>query len=116
MSDPIELYFWPTPNGWKISIALEEMELPYVMKPVAIGRGDQFKPDFMAISPNNRMPVLVDHARTLSPLEIRHGWRFESFEQHADHVLAQIGLGVHPGRVGQVQGHPPQAFAHQPAQ
>lgn len=60
MSDPIELYFWPTPNGWKISIALEEMGLPYVMKPVAIGRGDQFKPDFMAISPNNRMPAIVD--------------------------------------------------------
>lgn len=60
MRDPIELYFWPTPNGWKISIALEEMELPYVMKPVAIGRGDQFKPDFMAISPNNRMPAIID--------------------------------------------------------
>ena len=60
MSDPIELYFWPTPNGWKISIALEEMGLPYVMKPVAIGRGDQFKPDFMAISPNNRMPAIID--------------------------------------------------------
>lgn len=60
MTDPIELYFWPTPNGWKISIALEEMELPYVLKPVAIGRGDQFKPEFMAISPNNRMPAIVD--------------------------------------------------------
>lgn len=60
MSDPIELYFWPTPNGWKISIALEELGLPYVMKPVAIGRGDQFKPDFMAISPNNRMPAIID--------------------------------------------------------
>lgn len=60
MSEPIELYFWPTPNGWKISIALEELELPYVLKPVAIGRGDQFKPEFLAISPNNRMPAIID--------------------------------------------------------
>ncbi|MGD9979321.1 MAG: glutathione S-transferase family protein [Hyphomonadaceae bacterium] len=57
---PIELYFWPTPNGRKISIALEEMELPYVLKPVAIGKGEQFKPGFLAISPNNRMPAIVD--------------------------------------------------------
>lgn len=60
MTLPIELYFWPTPNGLKISIALEEMGLPYVIKPVAIGQGDQFKPDFMSISPNNRMPAIVD--------------------------------------------------------
>lgn len=60
MGQPIELYFWPTPNGWKISIALEEMELPYVIKPVAIGKGEQFKPGFMAISPNNRMPAIID--------------------------------------------------------
>lgn len=60
MTQPIELYFWPTPNGLKISIALEEMGLPYVIKPVAIGKGDQFKPEFMAISPNNRMPAIVD--------------------------------------------------------
>ena len=60
MSQPIELYFWPTPNGRKISIALEEMELPYILKPVAIGKGEQFKPDFLAISPNNRMPAIVD--------------------------------------------------------
>ncbi len=60
MTQPIELHFWPTPNGLKISIALEEMGLPYVIKPVAIGKGDQFKPDFMAISPNNRMPAIID--------------------------------------------------------
>ena len=56
----IDLYYWPTPNGWKISIALEEMELPYRAKYVNIGRGEQFKPDFLAISPNNRMPAIVD--------------------------------------------------------
>lgn len=58
----IDLYYWPTPNGWKISIALEEMGLEYNVIPVNIGRGDQFKPDFLAISPNNRMPAIVDQA------------------------------------------------------
>jgi GST-like protein len=57
---PIELYFWPTPNGFKITIMLEECGLPYVIKPVNIGRGDQFKPEFLAISPNNRMPAMID--------------------------------------------------------
>lgn len=60
MPQPIELYFWPTPNGWKVSIALEEMGLPYVLKPVNIGRGEQFTPEFLKISPNNRMPAIVD--------------------------------------------------------
>jgi GST-like protein len=57
---PIELYYWPTPNGWKVSIMLEECRLPYVMKPVNITAGDQFKPEFLKISPNNRMPAIVD--------------------------------------------------------
>jgi GSH-dependent disulfide-bond oxidoreductase len=57
----IDLYFWPTPNGWKISIALEELGLPYTVKPVNIGRGEQFGPEFLAISPNNRIPAMVDH-------------------------------------------------------
>ncbi|MDE1566792.1 glutathione S-transferase N-terminal domain-containing protein [Aquabacter sp. P-9] len=57
---PIELYYWPTPNGWKISIMLEECELPYEVKLINIGKGDQFKPDFLAISPNNKMPAIVD--------------------------------------------------------
>lgn len=60
MPKPIDLYFWPTPNGWKISIALEEMELPYEVKLVNIGAGDQFDPDFLKIAPNNRMPAIVD--------------------------------------------------------
>ncbi len=58
----IDLYFWPTPNGQKISIALEELGLPYTVRPINIGRGDQFKPEFLAISPNNRIPAIVDHA------------------------------------------------------
>ena len=57
----IDLYYWPTPNGWKISIMLEECGLKYRLIPVDIGRGDQFKPEFLAISPNNRMPAIVDH-------------------------------------------------------
>jgi len=57
---PIELYYWPTPNGWKITIMLEECGLPYVIKPVNIARGEQFKPEFLAISPNNRMPAIID--------------------------------------------------------
>ena len=57
----IDLYYWPTPNGWKISIMLEECALPYRLIPVNIGKGEQFAPDFLAISPNNRMPAIVDH-------------------------------------------------------
>ncbi len=57
-----DLYYWPTPNGHKITMFLEETGLPYEIKPVNIGRGDQFKPDFLRIAPNNRMPAIVDHA------------------------------------------------------
>jgi GST-like protein len=57
---PIDMYFWPTPNGIKISIALEELGVPYTTRFVNIGKGDQFKPEFLKISPNNRMPAIVD--------------------------------------------------------
>jgi len=57
----IDLLYWPTPNGWKISIALEELGLPYTVKPVNIGRGEQFEPAFVAVSPNGRIPAIVDH-------------------------------------------------------
>ena len=57
---PIELYYWPTPNGFKVSIMLEECGLPYVLKPVNISRGEQFNPDFLKIAPNNRMPAIID--------------------------------------------------------
>jgi GSH-dependent disulfide-bond oxidoreductase len=56
----IELYYWPTPNGWKISIMLEECRLAYVVRPVDISKGEQFDPHFLAISPNNRIPAIVD--------------------------------------------------------
>ena len=57
---PIELHYWPTPNGFKVTILLEELGVPYEIKPVNIGRGEQFRPEFLAISPNNRMPAIVD--------------------------------------------------------
>lgn len=60
MTQPIELYYWPTPNGWKIAIALAEMGLPYTLHLVNIGKGDQFDPEFLKIAPNNRMPAIID--------------------------------------------------------
>ncbi|WP_419915015.1 glutathione S-transferase family protein [Hoeflea sp.] len=59
-NSPIELYYWPTPNGWKITIMLEELGVPYVVKFVNIGKGEQFEPEFLKIAPNNRMPAIVD--------------------------------------------------------
>jgi len=58
----IELHYWPTPNGHKVTLFLEEAGLDYVIKPVDIGKGEQFRPEFLAIAPNNRMPAIVDHA------------------------------------------------------
>ena len=58
----IDLYYWPTPNGHKITLFLEESGMPYSIVPVNIGKGEQFRPEFLAISPNNRMPAIVDHA------------------------------------------------------
>lgn len=58
----IELYYWPTPNGHKITLFLEEAGLDYQIHPVNIGAGDQFKPEFLAFSPNNRMPAIIDRA------------------------------------------------------
>ncbi len=57
----IEAWTWPTPNGHKVHIALEELELPYKVVPVNIGAGEQFKPEFLAITPNHRIPAIVDH-------------------------------------------------------
>jgi GST-like protein len=56
----IELYYWTTPNGHKITIFLEEVELPYTIIPINIGKGDQFKPEFLKVSPNNRIPAIID--------------------------------------------------------
>ena len=60
----IKLYYWPTPNGHKVSIFLEEAGIPYEIHPVRIGQGDQFKPDFLQIAPNNRIPAIIDTTPT----------------------------------------------------
>jgi len=65
----LDLYFWPTPNGKKVTILLEELGVPYTIKPVNIGRGDQFTSEFLKISPNNRMPALVDTDAKLTLFE-----------------------------------------------
>ena len=57
----IDVYYWPTPNGWKVTIMLEECGLEYRTIPIDIGSGEQFKPEFLRLSPNNRMPAIVDH-------------------------------------------------------
>jgi GST-like protein len=66
----IDLYYWPTPNGWKVSIMLEECGLQYRIVPVNIGAGDQFKPGFLKISPSNRMPAIIDNDVEGAPIAI----------------------------------------------
>jgi GST-like protein len=66
----ISLYTWTTPNGRKVSIALEELGLPYEVHPVNIGANEQFTPDFLAVSPNNKIPAIVDHGAPGGPLSI----------------------------------------------
>jgi GSH-dependent disulfide-bond oxidoreductase len=65
----IDLYTWTTPNGRKVSIALEELGLPYTAHPVDIGKGHQFKPEFLKIAPNNRIPAIIDHDNNMSLME-----------------------------------------------
>ncbi len=66
----MDFYYWPTPNGWKVSILLEELGIPYNTIAVNISKGDQFAPDFLAISPNNRMPAIVDHDTGGDPVSV----------------------------------------------
>lgn len=61
MTQALDFFYWPTPNGWKVSILLEELGLPYRLKLLDIGAGEQFSPEFYAISPNQRMPAIIDH-------------------------------------------------------
>jgi len=81
MTSLLQLHYFPTPNGRKISIALEEMELPYEIVPVNILRGEQQRPEFLEISPNNRIPALVDHGPD--------GTRIKIFESGA--ILQYLG-------------------------
>ncbi len=66
----IDFHYWPTPNGWKVAILLEEVGIGYRLCPVNIGKGDQFRPEFLAISPNNRMPAIVDHDVEGEPISV----------------------------------------------
>ena len=66
----IDLYTWTTPNGRKVSIALEELGLPYAAHPIDIAKDEQFKPDFLRISPNNRIPAIVDRDNGMSLMEL----------------------------------------------
>ena len=70
MSKPIDFYYSPTPNGWKVSIMLEECELPYNTILMDLKKGDQFQSDFLRISPNNRMPAIVDYNEKSAPVTI----------------------------------------------
>ena len=107
----IDLYYAPTPNGWKITIMLEECSLPYRIIPVNLGKGDQFKPEFLAISPNNRMPVIVDD-------DGPKGEKISVFESGAIHPVERIkvlewlfwqvgGLGPMAGQVSHFVNYAP---------
>jgi len=85
---PIELHYWPTPNGWKITIMLEELGVPYTVKYVNIGRGEQFEPSFLKIAPNNRMPAIVDPEGPFSNKK-RGGEPISVFESGA--ILQYLG-------------------------
>ena len=88
---PIEVWTWPTPNGHKVHILLEELGLPYTVVPVAIGKGDQFRPEFLAITPNHRIPAIVDPAGP-------GGTRFSLFESGAIliYLAEKAGSGLLP--------------------
>ncbi len=122
----IDLYYWPTPNGWKISIMLEECDLEYKMIPVNIGQGDQFKPAFLEISPNNRMPAIVDHDVDGEPVSVFESGaillylaektgRFMSSEPIArketlEWLFWQVGgLGPMAGQISHFVNYAPQA-------
>ena len=66
----IDFYYWPTPNGWKVSIMLEELEIPCQVIPVNIREGEQFRPEYLAISPNHRMPAIIDHDAEGAPVPV----------------------------------------------
>jgi glutathione S-transferase len=128
---PIQLYYWPTPNGWKVTIALEEMEIPYEVHPVNIGAGEQFAADFLAISPNNRMPAIVDPESTdgapisvfesgaiLQYLARKSGRFFGSTERARVDVGQWLfwqmgGLGPMCGQAHHFRGYAPEIVADQ---
>jgi GST-like protein len=127
---PIELHYWPTPNGHKITIMLEECGLPYEIKPVNIGQGDQFKPEFLAISPNNRMPAIIDpDGPGGAPISIfesgailqylgRKTGKFYPSEERAKVVVEEwlfwqmAGLGPMAGQAHHFRGYAPEKIQY----
>jgi GST-like protein len=127
---PIELYYWPTPNGWKISIMLEECGLPYTVRPIDISKGEQFRPEFLAISPNNRMPAIVDPrgpgGRPISVFESgailqylgRKTGKFYPRDERArvaveEWLYWQVGgLGPMAGQAGHFRGYAPEPIPY----
>lgn len=121
----IDLYYWPTPNGWKITMALEELGLPYRVVPVDIGRGAQHAPEFVRLSPNRRMPAIVDHdgvgggvielfesAAILQYLGDKTGKLLPARGQARYDVLAWVawqvaGLGPMAGQLGHFKSYAP---------
>ena len=121
----IDLYYAPTPNGWKITIMLEEAQIDYKVIPVNLGAGDQFKPEFLKISPNNRMPVIVDSdgpggkeisifesGAILMYLAEKSGKFFSQSEQERIRVLEWLfwqigGLGPMAGQVSHFVNYAP---------
>ena len=128
--EPIELYYWPTPNGWKISIMLEECGLPYIVRPIDISKGEQFTLHFLAISPNNRIPAIVDPAgpggRPISVFESgailqylgRKTGKFYPREERArvaveEWLFWQVGgLGPMAGQANHFRRYAPEAVAY----
>jgi GST-like protein len=113
---PIDLYYWPTPNGWKITIMLEELGAPYQVKYVNINKGEQFAPEFLAISPNNRMPAIVDpHGPGGEPISVFEsaailtylGRKFGRFypSDERRRVIVEEWLAWQVANVGPVFGH-----------
>ena len=108
----IDLYYWTTPNGHKITIFLEETGLPYNIMPVNIGKGEQFKAEFLAVSPNNRIPALIDRAPAGGRARLREGEGGQP--EHGRHphrggardpVRADGGVGRPCGRAGEIGAH-----------
>jgi GST-like protein len=112
----LDLYFWTTPNGYKVTILLEELELPYRVVPVHIGKGQQFTTDFLKISPNNKIPALVDHhtpdgkplalfesGAIMMYLAEKSGWRFMPADLHGRYGVVQW-LMFQMGGIGPMLG------------
>lgn len=122
----IELHTWPTPNGWKIAIALEEMGLDYEVHPVDIGAGAQFEPAFLAMSPNGKIPAIVDRdgpdgaaisifesGAILQYLACKSGRFYGQTER--DRIIVDQWLFFQVGHVGPMAGQAHHFFAYAPA-